>query len=101
MADISFTFPFTAATLIVALASYVLVTPIVTSKLGKKGRAALWLGFAILFGAVFTVGYALRFLLGVAVMAASRLRINKTGVLKEVLLLVIALVLALLFVGLR
>ena len=99
--DITFTFPFTIATLIVAVVAYVVTTPIVTTKLNKIIKFVIWAALAVTFSLVFTVDYGPRFLLAIGIMVASRMRLTQKGLLKEILMIVITLVTAMLFVGLR
>lgn len=101
-ADVTFTFPFTIPTLIVAIIAYLVSSPFFSLRIKqKKALWLLWLFIAILVSLFFSWGYALRFLLAVAMMMASRMRLTQIGLLKEVLMLVITLVTAMLFVGLR
>lgn len=100
-ADVTFTFPFTIVTLVVVVAAYVATSPIVTNKLSQTMQFVIWLVLAAIFAFVFTLGYGLRFLLAIGMMVASRMRLSQTGLLKEVLMIVITLVTAMLFVGLR
>ncbi|MCL1990210.1 MAG: hypothetical protein FWG67_04890 [Defluviitaleaceae bacterium] len=99
--DVVFTFPFEASTLIVSAVAYVATTPFITSKLNRNIQFGIWAMLAILFAVVFTIGYGPRFLLAVAMMMASRMRLRQKGLLKEVLMIVITLVVAMLFIGLR
>lgn len=101
MENITFTFPFDVATLIVAVVSYLLATPLITNRFCIKGRSILWAVVAIVFGFIFTWGYALRFILAIAIMVASRMRLHSKGALKEIQLIVVMIVVAMLFVGLR
>lgn len=101
-ADVTFTFPFTIPTLIVAIIAYLVTSPLFFLRIKQKQALWLmWLFIAILVSLFFSWGYALRFLLAVAMMLASRMRLTQIGLLKEVLMLVITLVTAMLFVGLR
>lgn len=101
-ADVTFTFPFTVETLVVAATSYIAAAPLVTAKLSRNIQFFIWLVLAISFALVFTPpGYGLRFLLAIGIMMASRMRLVQTGLLKEVLMIVITLVTAMLFVGFR
>jgi len=100
-ADVTFTFPFTLATLITAVTAYVVVIPLITAQLNKQLNFTIWLVLAVIFAFIFTPGYGLRFLLAIGIMIASRIRLTQTGLLKEVLMIVITLVTAMLFVGLR
>ena len=101
MDNLTLTFPFSLPTLVTAVVAYLAVTPLVTDKL-KPTWHSLLIGVLIgLFSGVFTLGYGLRFALGVCIMETSRKRLNQTGWLKEVSMLVITLVVAILFVGLR
>jgi len=99
--DIVFTFPFTIPTLITAVLAYVCVVPLLTKKLSQHLQFVLWGVVAIALAVIFPWGYGLRFLLAIAIMVASRMRLNQTGILKEIIMLVITLVCAMLFVGLR
>ena len=99
--DVVFTFPFTIATLIVAVVSYLVAAPFLMQKIDQKFHIVIWIGLAAIFSVVFTIGYGLRFLLALAIMTASRMRLTQTGLFKEILMIVITLVTAMLFVGLR
>ena len=99
--DVTFTFPFTMTTLVVAVIAYLATSPFLTRKLNQAMQLIIWLVLAIVFAAVFPIGYGLRFLLAIGIMMASRMRLVQTGLLKEVLMIVITLVTAMLFVGLR
>ena len=101
MANITFNFPFTIEIIIVAITAYIAASPLIISKFDKKIQFAIWAFLAIIFTFVFSLGYGLRFILGIAIMVASRMRITQVGFLKEVLMLVITLVTAMLFIGLR
>ena len=100
-ADVTFTFPFTIATLVVAVVAYVFASPLITNKFNKTTQFIVWLVLAAVFAFIFPFGYGLRFLLAIGIMMASRMRLTQTGILKEVLMVVITLVTAMLFVGLR
>ena len=99
--DVTFTFPFTIPTLIVAVIAYAVTFPLVTTKLSQNIQFGLWAVLAVIFAIVFPIGYGFRFLLAIAIMTASRLRLTQKGLLKEILMIVITLVTAMLFVGLR
>lgn len=100
--DIVFTFPFTLPTLMVAVVSYLMMTPLVTRKWGASlGHYVLIGVLTAVFANVFTIGYGLRFLLALTIMFASRERLKQMGWLKELSLVVVTLVVAILFVGLR
>jgi len=101
MEAINFTFPFEIATLIVAIISYLAASPLITAKLPRNAQFIIWALLSLAFGFIFTWGYALRFILAIAIMIASRMRLHTTGALKEVQLIVVTIVVAMLFVGLR
>jgi len=98
---IYFTFPFTLPTLFLAAFAYIAASPLITDKYDRKRQFAIWISLAILFFFGFTLGYALRFLLAIAMMVASRMRLTAKGPLKELQMIVVAIVIAMLFVGLR
>jgi len=99
--DITFVFPFTIATLIVAVMAYIATSPITETRLNQPVRFGMWMALAAIFSIVFTMGYGLRFLLAIGIKASSRMRLTQKGILKEILMIVITLVTAMLFVGLR
>lgn len=96
--DVVFTFPFTIPTLTIAVIAYLVTAPILIQKFNKM---VIWLGLAVALALVFTIGYGLRFLLAISIMMASRMRLTQSGLYKEILMIVITLVTAMLFVGLR
>ena len=104
MSELTFTFPFSIPTLVVAVLCYVVMTPVVTNRLNSWHKLALPFVVGTVTGvlaAALTLGYSLRFVLGMAIMLASRERLTQTGWRKELSLLVVTLVVAILFVGLR
>jgi len=99
--DVVFTFPFTIPTLIIAVLSYLVSAPFLMQNINQRIKIAVWIGLAIIFSFLFTTGYGFRFLLAILIMLASRMRLTQTGLYKEIIMIVITLVTAMLFVGLR
>ena len=99
--DITFTFPFTIPTLIIAVVAYIASSTLITNRLKRTIQFIIWISLVLIFDLIFPRGYGFRFLLAIAMMLASRMRLPETGLLKEVQMIVITLVTAMLFVGLR
>lgn len=100
MENITFTFPFTFETLVVVLIAYLLTIPLFNSRFLLKIRLVIYIVSAVIISIIFPWGYGLRLLLGVAIILASRTRLRK-GMFTEVQIIVVSLVNAILFAGLR